>query len=245
MIFYFLTALTLLAMGLIVHKGKAYFLISGYNTYSREKRENVDVVSIARLMGYYGYSNAFAFFLTGALEYFGFEVGLTPVLIYFGLSTMALIIRAQKYDGNMYDEQGVMTKKSKTQMILVVGILGATFLFVGYMMFASSRDTSVTLNDQGFEIHGMYGDSYIWTEVDDLILLEEIPEITMRTNGSAIGSALRGNFRMKEYGSVKLFIDIDVPPFISFSDEGKMVIFNLGEEEKTRNLYMEMMESQR
>lgn len=242
MLVYFLIASTLLIMGLVVHKGKAYFLISGYNTYSKEKREKVDVVSLARLMGYYGYSNAFAFFLTGALDYFGVDVGLTPALIFFGLSTMALIIRAQKYDGNMYDEKGVMTKKSKVEMYLVVGILGATFLFVGYMMFASSRDIRVTLDDQGFEIHGMYGDRYLWTEVDELKLLEEIPEITMRTNGSAIGSALRGNFRMKEFGSVKLFMDAEASPYISFEHEGKRIIFNLGEGEKTRNLYIEMVE---
>lgn len=242
MVFYFLTAATLLAMGLIVHKGKAYFLISGYNTYSREKRENVDVVSIARLMGYYGYSNAFAFFLTGALDYFGVEVGLTPVLIFFGISTMILIIRAQKYDGNMYDEQGVMTKKSRLQMYLVVGILGATFLFVGYMMYSSSRDTSVTLDEKGLEIHGMYGDTYPWTEVEELTLYEEIPEITMRTNGSAIGSMLRGSFRMKEFGSVRLFMDAEVSPFISFEHEGKKIIFNLGDEAKTRDMYEEMLE---
>ena len=243
--FYFLIAATMLLIGLVVHKGKAYFLISGYNTYSKDKRENVDVVSIARLMGYYGYSNAFAFFLTGSLDYFGVDVGLTPALVFFGLSTMTLIIRAQKYDGNMYDEQGVMTKKSKVQMYLVVGILGATFLFIGYMMYSSSRDTSVTLDDQGFEIHGMYGDSYLWTEVDELTLLEEIPDITMRTNGSAIGSALRGNFRMKEYGSVKLFIDADVTPYISFEHDGKMVIFNLGEEVRTRQMYEEMLKIKR
>lgn len=245
MVFYFLTAATLLAIGLIVHKGKAYFLISGYNTYSKEKRENVDVVSIARLMGYYGYSNAFAFFLTGALDYFGADIGLTPALIFFGLTTMILIIRSQKYDGNMYDENGVMTKKSKVQMYLVVGIIGVTFLFVGYMMYVSSRDTSVTLDDAGMEIHGMYGDTYLWTEVDEIVLYEEIPEITMRTNGSAIGSKLRGNFRMKEFGSVRLFMDAAVSPYISFEYEGKKIIFNLGDEVKTREIFEEMLKMAR
>lgn len=241
MVVYFLIAATMLIMGLVVHKGKAYFLISGYNTYSREKREKVDVVSIARLMGYYGYSNAFVFFIAGALDYFGMEMSLTPALIFFGVSTMILMVRAQKYDGNMYDEEGMMTKKSRIQMYLIVGILGTTFLFVGYMLYASSRDTSITLDDEGIEIHGMYGDRYLWTEVEEITLHEEIPEITMRTNGSAIGSTLRGQFRMKEFGSVRLFIDADVSPYISFDHNGKMIIFNMGLAEMTREIYEEML----
>lgn len=240
MFFYLLMAATMLIMGLVVHKGKAYFLISGYNTYSKEKKENVDVVSLGRLMGYYGYSNAAAFFIAGMFRVFGSETELIPVLVFFGLSTMVLIVRAQKYDGNMHDEQGMMTRKGKIQTYLIVIILGGTFLFVGYMMYASSRDTRVTIDESGMEIHGMYGDTYLWTEVKELALLEEIPEITRRTNGSAIGSMLRGQFRMKEFGSVRLFIDADVSPYISFVQDGKRIIFNLGEESKTRELFEQM-----
>ena len=51
-VFYVLFGGIMLILGLLVHKAKLYFLISGYNTYSREKQENVDVESTAKHIGY-------------------------------------------------------------------------------------------------------------------------------------------------------------------------------------------------
>lgn len=238
--FYFIFGGTLLILGLLVHKAKLYFLISGYNTYSSEEKENVDVVSTAKLIGYYGYSNAAVSFLAGILEYAGVKIGIVVPIAFMMITTIILLWKIQKYDHNMYDENGQMKKSSKTQIFLVIIILGGTFLFVGAMMFTSSRDTSVVLNEEGIKIEGMYGSSYTWSSMEELTLMEDLPEITIRTNGSAIGSKLRGNFRMEELGAVKLFMDADVPPYIYFEHEGRIVIFNLGEEEKTEEFYKNM-----
>ena len=232
----------MLILGLLVHKAKLYFLISGYNTYSREKQENVDVESTAKLIGYYGYANAAVLFATGALDMLGVKIGMIPPIIFMMVSTMILLWKIQKYDGNVYDDNGQMKKSSKVQFILVILILGGTFLFVGIMMFASSRDTSVRIDDQGIEIEGMYGDAYEWSAMEKLSLLSELPGITLRTNGSAIGSKLRGHFRMDEYGAVMLFMDASVPPYIYFETNGKPVIFNLGDRVKTEEFYKKMME---
>lgn len=240
--FYFLFGAGMLLLGLLVHKAKLYFLISGYNTYSSEKKENVDIISTAKVIGYYGYSNAAVMFLAGILEYAGMNIGIIGPIVFMMITTILLLWRIQKYDRNMYDDDGHMKKSSKVQILLVIILLGATFLFVGYMMFTSSRDTSVVLKEEGIEIEGMYGASYDWSSMEELTLMEELPEVIIRTNGSGIGSKLRGHFRMEEYGAVKLFMDAAVPPYIYFEHEGKIVIFNLGEEEKTEELYNEMNE---
>lgn len=240
--FYVIFAGTMLILGLLVHKAKLYFLISGYNTYSSEKKENVDIISTAKLIGYYGYTNAAVAFLAGILDYAGVKTGIVFPIAFMMISTIILLWKIQKYDHNMYDENGQMKKSSKTQILLVIIILGGTFLFVGAMMFTSSRDTSVVLNEEGIKIEGMYGSSYAWSSIEELTLMEDLPEITIRTNGSAIGSKLRGNFKMKELGAVKLFMDADVPPYIYFEHGGKIVIFNLGEEQKTEEFYEEMNE---
>jgi len=238
--FYLIFGATMLILGLLVHKAKLYFLISGYNTYSSEKKENVDIVSTAKLIGYYGYSNAAVSFLVGILDYAGVKISMIFPIAFMMITTIILLWKIQKYDRNMYDENGQMKKSSKTQILLVIIILGGTFLFVGAMMFTSSRDTSVVLNEEGIKIEGMYGSSYTWSSMEELTLMEDLPEITIRTNGSAIGSKLRGNFRMEEFGAVKLFINADVSPYIYFEHEGRIVIFNLGEEEKTEEFYQKM-----
>ena len=240
--FYLIFGGTMLLLGLLVHKAKLYFLISGYNTYSREKKENVDIISTAKLIGYYGYSNAAVSFLVGILGYAGIKIGIIVPIAFMMITTIILLSRIEKYDRNMYDEDGQMKKSSKAQIFLFIIILGGTFLFVGAMMFSSSRDTSVAINEKGIEIEGMYGASYAWSSMTELTMLEDLPEIIIRTNGSAIGSKLRGNFRMEELGAVKLFMDAEVPPYIYFEHEGRIVIFNLGEEEKTEEFYKKMVD---
>lgn len=241
-VFYILFGGIMLIMGLLVHKAKLYFLISGYNTYSSEKKENVDVESTAKLIGYYGYANAAVFFAAGVLEYLDVKIGMIPPIIFMVVSTMILLWKIQKYDGNVYDDNGQMKKSSKVQLLIVILILGGTFLFVGFMMFASSRDISVHIVDQGIEIEGMYGEAYEWSAMEELTLLSDLPDITLRTNGSAIGSKLKGHFRMNEFGAVKLFMDASVPPYIYFETNGKPVIFNLGDRVKTEEFYKKMME---
>ncbi len=59
--FAFGMATFLLVLGLLVHAFKLHFLISGYNTMSKARREKVDVRKVARLIGLWSYANAGVF----------------------------------------------------------------------------------------------------------------------------------------------------------------------------------------
>jgi len=48
--------------------------------------------------------------------------------------------------------------------------------------------------------------------IENVSLKEELPTIQIRTNGSALGSKLKGHFKTKELGSVKLFVNTENPP---------------------------------
>ena len=65
------------------------------------------------------------------------------------------------------------------------------------LLFFSSQATKVTFLEEGLQIHGMYGEVYAWNSIEDVILMEELPTIVMRTNGSALGSNLKGYFGQK------------------------------------------------
>ena len=65
--FAFGMAALLLVLGLLVHAFKLHFLISGYNTMSRAKREKVDVRRVARAIGVWSYANAAVFTVVGLL----------------------------------------------------------------------------------------------------------------------------------------------------------------------------------
>jgi uncharacterized membrane protein len=235
--FYFILAGMFVLMGVAVHVFKWYFLIAGYNTMPKEKKEKVDTKGLGRLMGVYSYLNGAVLFVMGIFYAAGIELSMTPVLVFFGVSTVYLIIRAQKYDGNVFDKDGRVRKGAGKQFIVPLAIIVVTLIAVAVLMIFSSQATKVTFLDEGLQVHGMYGETYAWSSIEEVTLLETLPNIERRTNGSALGPNLKGNFRTSEYGAVKLFVNRDNPPFILLQSNSNIAIFNLAQADETKDAY--------
>jgi hypothetical protein len=122
----------------------------------------------------------------------------------------------------------------------VIGVV--TLVFVGVLLFFSSQSTKVTVLEEGLEIQGMYGDVYTWESISNVELIEELPTIELRTNGSALGSNLKGHFRTTEMGSVKLFVDTSKPPFILLETDEGNIIFNMEDEKETQEIFREIVD---
>ena len=238
--FYLGLGVFFIGLGLGVHVYKWYFLISGYNTMSKEKKARVDTAGLGRLIGIYSYVNGGVLLLMGLLHGVGLKPSLIPIIVVFGLSTLYLMVKSQKYDGNLFDEGGRLRPGAKKKLAIPAGIMVVSFILVGVLLFFSSRPTEVNLIDEGLQIHGMYGDVYAWDSIESIQLMEELPTIELRTNGSAVGSHLKGHFRTTELGSVKLFVDAEKSPFIYLEAEGRVIIFNLEAEEETREVFKEI-----
>lgn len=230
-----------IVIGLAIHVFKWYFLIAGYNTMSKEKKVNVDTEGLSRLMGVYSYVNGGVLIVMGVLHAFGLRPVLTPVIVIFGISTVYLLIRAQKYDGNIYDKSGKLIEGAWKQFALPVGTVVITLIFVAFLMFFSSQETKVTFLEEGLQIHGMYGDIYNWESIETVKLMEELPTIEMRTNGSALGSNLKGHFRTTELGSVKLFVNTQKSLYIYLETVNGVTIFNMNNEKETQDVFKEMI----
>ncbi len=226
-----------IVLGLAVHAGKWYFLISGYNTMRKEKRANVDIRKIARLIGIFGYANGGIFILMGVLQAAGLNPSMLPATIFLIVSSLVLAFMSQRYDYNLFDERGKMRRGAGKKLLVPVVILLVTAVFVGVLMFFSLQETEVSFLPEGLEIHGMYGDVYAWEDMQNVQLMDNLPRIGARTNGSAIGSKLKGHFRTEEFGAVKLFVDADAPPFIYFEAGEKKVIFNDTDPIATKTTY--------
>jgi len=224
-------------IGLAVHVFKWYFLISGYNTMSKEKKANVDTKSLGRLMGIYSYFNGALFIAAGILYALGVRKWLGLTFAAFGISTLCMLIKAQKYDGNLFDENGKLRKGAGRQLAVPGIIVGVSLIGVAVLMFFSSRPTTVAFLPEGLQIEGMYGGIYNWASIEEISLAEELPTIEMRTNGSALGSNLKGHFRTSELGSVLMFVDAENPPFIYLNADGKSIFLNMDTQEETLEIF--------
>lgn len=228
---FLLMGIVFIAIGLAVHKLKWYFLISGYNTMSKGKQKNVDTEGLGRLMGIYSYANGGIYILTAILYRLGYDMAVTLAIAFTMLSTLYLLIKSRKYDRN---------EKSSKQSMVGIAIMVLTIIFVVGIMYRSVQPTKVTFLDEGLEIHGMYGDVYPWESIESATLIEELPTIKMRTNGSALGSHLKGNFTTVELGSVKLHVNSEYPPYINMEVNGRNIIFNTSNSHDTEKILEEI-----
>lgn len=236
MIWIILAALFLF-LGFAVQKLKWYFLISGYNTMTREQKEKVDVEGLAKLIGRFSYSLAALFVVIGIVEYLDYTILIMPLLTLIIIFTIIVVVKSQKYNHSLFDENGKWKQGASKSLKLPGIILAVTLVGVAIIFYFALQPTGVTVTDESIEIAGMYGDTYEFAKMEHVQLIEELPAIAMRTNGSAVGSKLKGHFKFENGDKAKLFVDRNVPPFIQFIDDGKIVIFNLQTAEQTQALY--------
>ena len=115
--------------------------------------------------------------------------------------------------------------------------IGFTAIFVASALTWAYKDAEVTFNSDGMEIHGMYGGYYTWAAIENLELKEDLPTIQLKLNGSSLCGKLKGHFRSRELGNIKVFLDKRVSPFIYFDNRGKKIIFNLKSSDATKSAY--------
>ncbi|MEC1180443.1 DUF3784 domain-containing protein [Metasolibacillus meyeri] len=233
-------AVILVFLGIATHKLKWYFLISGYNTMSKEQKKHVDVEGLSRFIARYMYIVALLLLALGAADSLGYYRLMTPLVILLIVSAIVLVIKSQKYNHNIVDEHGKLKKGAGKQMKKPAIIIVVTLIGVSILMYFSLQQTSVIATEQQLEVKGVYGGEYGWKNIQQLELIEELPAISVRTNGSAVGTKLKGNFKLENGDKVKLFVDKSEPPFIRFVTDDQIVIFNLASSEETKAMYETM-----
>jgi len=223
---YAIIGISFIAMGLAVHVFKLYFLISGYNTMPADKKANVDIRSIAKVMGFVFYFDGLLLILVTLLKYLGVTFTMTPIFVILAVSVLFLLIVLQKYDGNLFDENHKLRPGALKKMLIPATFTGLILIVVAGITIWFLQPLEVIMSETYFEIKGLYGDTYDYDKVEHLERVTEIPKIIMRTNGSAIGAHLSGHFKLEKLGAATLFLNTDYKDSIYFEYEGKKIIFN-------------------
>lgn len=235
-----LPALLLVILGILVKYFKVYWLISGYNTMSPEKKKNVDVVGLSRFTGNLCFVIAA---IIGLAEILMIKEKIAAGGIVFALLfplSIYMVIKSQQYDGNTRNPDGTINRKVKIKAGLIIAFLLIIALGVGVLLYQSYQPIEVVITEEYLDIKGLYGEKIALSDISEVAIIAELPEIIARTNGSALGERMKGNFRLKDLGAAKLLLDRGKPPFIYIEREmkqAKPVIMNAVSEEETRELY--------
>ncbi|MGI6065397.1 MAG: DUF3784 domain-containing protein [Bacillota bacterium] len=234
------TVLLLIGLGILVKYYKAYWLISGYNTMSKEKKEKVDVEGLAKFTGNVCFVMGALMLLATVMIMIGQEVLGGIVFAAFIPLSIYLIVKSQKYDGNTKNPDGTMTKKSKMIVGGISAFLLLTAIGIGVLLYYSNKPPVYVIENETFQIQGLYGEKIPIEEISEVSLKNSLPKIISRTNGSSLGSKKKGHFRLESLGKAKLFLDTTKPPFIYLKKNDTLIIFNCNESEETAELFHDL-----
>ena len=194
-------------------------LISGYNTMTKEEKENVDIESLSSLM-----KNSFiaigVIIIVGTyfFNWIGFPI-IASLLILTSIlgGVIIMIYKSRKF----YSDK--LNKKSKSAYV----ILGIVIVFIFGTFYHSSRPVEVIISKESVIISGSYGLELPVKDIQEVRLVEKIPAITLRKNGFSLGPIKKGHFNLEEYGNCRLFLHSDSNLYlIIIGKNGEKTIIN-------------------
>ena len=208
-----ITAFILIGLGVLVKRFP--ILIAGYNTMSKEEKENVDVKGLSTFMCYS---------LVG--------MGTVPLLTYYAC------LGVGHADWASYCIDHNPPKKS-TKYVVAISVLTIAVIaaFIAYGM----NPATIKIKEDKLIFTGMYGTSRTLEEITGICLIDSLPDIGLRLNGLSIGGISKGWFKLKDGGNCLLLLSSHSKPYIMFKENtGKEIFFNSKNSEITEALYKEL-----
>ncbi|WP_156290124.1 DUF3784 domain-containing protein [Oceanobacillus salinisoli] len=145
--------------------------------------------------------------------------------------------------GYIYIQKYELKERRQTAYLSSVITGFITIGIVGYILSRGFLGNELVISDEQIEITGPYGVEVSLQEIREVELLDELPEINVRTNGYAFGERLMGNFSVEEYGSGKLFVHRESKPYLFIELDGTYIIINSKDVEQTRKWHNQLQEN--
>ena len=229
----FFVAFVLAILGVMIRYLKWYWLISGYNTMSAERKRKVDIEELGKFMGNSLFLMAGVLGTGSVLTYFevpGVSLAVPIVLV---ALIIYILVKAQQFDSGTRNPDG--TVKTSTKIIL--GSIFAFFAVIGILIFSNTSASGVEVNVESVQIKGLYGVKIMMDNIYEIELVESMPTVLRRTNGFSAGGTLKGHFELKNIGRARLYVNTKKPPFIYIYTVDGLIIINQEDRESTEVLY--------
>lgn len=220
-------------MGIGIKYFKWYFLIAGYNTMSKDQKNNVDTVGLGKLMGNSLILMAVLVVVAGVAAEYGYKLlTMISVLSIIPL-TIGIVFLAQRYDHNRKND----SRSRKLEMGVFIGSIVAVIIAVSALFIHGSREVKVEIMEDRIAIVSSYGTMIKKENITEITLEDSIPRVLNKVNGFDMGYVLRGIFTVEGMGSGSVYIHENKSPYVVIKAGKKFFIINYKDPTKTRELY--------
>ncbi len=210
-------------------------LISGVNTMSKKRLAKVDLEGLKC-----GYRNVFlicggVLLLIGGLTFF-VHISMGVHLIVFSVVLMALIIACvilgKRFDLGLQGEEGKKERMKNWIGIIIAFVALAAMLF---FFFKGSKPATVEVSEDYITAKGGgYSASIPVADIETATILNDWPDISLRTNGLSTDNVSIGHFRLKNGENCMMFLCDDGGPVLEVrTADGGLYYLNCATEEET------------
>lgn len=136
------------------------------------------------------------------------------------------------------DKSGKLVKSARASKI-AWGFTWVVLVFAAFMLALSFRAPRITVGEETVKISGSYGREIPVSDMVSVDLLDELPPIAMRTNGSDTGNRLKGHFKLKNGEKCLLFVKKQAP-YIELRTADQLYYLNADNREETEHLFQQL-----
>ena len=150
-----------------------------------------------------------------------------------------IIIAMKKYNGFGRDETGraVSIFSRPTKWVWVS--MGLTAVFVIAVFAFSNKAPKIEVNEDVISISGMYGREIPTADIVSVELLEKLPPIQMRTNGSSTHKYNKGHFLLKNGERCIMIVRLNAP-YIEIRTTDNLYYINGASKEETMDIFEQL-----
>ena len=135
------------------------------------------------------------------------------------------------------------SRGGKTASAIIIASVVFTlvvFAFVVVVLAKADRPAGIKVEEGALHVSGMYGRDFPMDQIISMEVLDEMPAMAMRTNGSSFKNKNKGHFLTKDNEKCLLFVTYNGGPYIKLRTTDNLIYLNCDTPEETEKLIEEL-----
>lgn len=236
--------LLLILIGILCYKFPN--LINPYGGMSPERQALVDIEGLKRGMLWASIATGAAFLLFAVIGTFAnihpkynsfIAIGLVSLYV---IATIVITIRHNGFgrdkDGTSYHHD----RGRAANITIIIYTIAASIAFVVVVLAIANKPAKIEVEDGVLQISGTYGRDIPLDNIVAMEVLDEMPEMAMRINGSSFNKKSKGHFLTMDDEECLLFVTYNGGPYLKLRTADQLIYLNRATPEESQQLIQEL-----
>lgn len=216
--------------------------INPYGGMSPERKALVDIDGLRRSILWIMVATGIAFLL---LAVFHKYLAAHPMIDFWAVMgicaamLVAVLIAMKRHNGWGKDKDGATYTHDKGRSVVIIVAIVISVVTVT-VLERSDKSSQIEVKDSMLHISGMYGRDIPMEDIATMKVLDEMPVMAMRTNGSSFKNKNKGHFLTTDDEKCMLFVTYNGGPYIELRTADELIYLNRETPEETKMLIEEL-----